>query len=89
MSVKDYIYGAIGVVEGIIFLLMGAGLLVFLWGLVRFIVRAGDAKGVEEGRNHIIWGLVALFVMTTVWGIIKLIGGELEIEPSGSVFPVR
>ena len=70
----------------------GLALLVFVWGLVKFIFRAGgDEKAVGDGKNLMKWGLIALFVMVSVWGIIRfmqnaLLPGGSTTPPSG--FPV-
>ncbi|MDO8590306.1 MAG: hypothetical protein Q7R69_03505 [bacterium] len=46
-------------------------LLVFLWGLVKFIFRVGgDEKAVEEGKNLMKWGLIALFVLSSLMAIL-------------------
>ena len=61
-------------------ILVAIALLVFFWGLVKFISRVGgDEKAVEEGRNTMIWGIIALFVMISVWGIIYFVKRELYI----------
>ena len=52
-------------------------LLVFFWGLVKFIMKAGDEKAVAEGRRLMLWGIVALFVMVSVWGLVYFIGDEI------------
>lgn len=58
-------------------LVASLALLVFLWGLVKFIYRVGgDEKAVTEGKNLMIWGVIALFVMVSIWGIIRLLSGE-------------
>lgn len=64
-------------------IVIAIGLLVFLWGLVRFIFAGAEAK--EEGKTLMIWGIVALFVMVSVWGIVRWIGDALEIEQGGTV----
>jgi len=52
-------------------MMVAAALLIFLWGLMRFIFRVGgDEKAVTEGKNIMIWGVVSLFVMVSIWGII-------------------
>lgn len=51
-------------------------LLVFFWGLVRFIYTASE-EGKSEGKMFMIWGLIALFVMVSVWGIIYFISNEI------------
>jgi len=41
---------------------------VFFWGLVKFIWSPGEKN---QGKNIMIWGIVGLFVMFTIWGIIS------------------
>jgi len=52
----------------------GLALLVFVWGLAKFIFRVGgDEKAVAEGKKLMVWGLVALFVLVSVWGILRFV----------------
>lgn len=53
-------------------------LLFFFWGVARYILAVGS-DGKEEGRKIMIWGVVALFVMSSVWGLVYFIGGELGV----------
>ena len=57
----------------------GIALLVFLWGLAKFIFKANDPEANEEGKNIMRWGLIALFVMVSVWGIIGFLQRELGL----------
>lgn len=58
--------------------LIGLALLAFFWGLAKFIFRVGgDEKAVEEGKRVMKWGLVALFVTVSVWGIVEFIEQNL------------
>jgi succinate dehydrogenase/fumarate reductase cytochrome b subunit len=45
----------------------------FFYGIVRYIwgIRQGDEEKVRTGNTFIIWSLVALFVMTSSWGIVR------------------
>jgi hypothetical protein len=64
------------------------GLLAFFWGLAKFIINAGgDAKTHQEGRNLMVWGLVALFLMVSIWGIIRFLQGEFGFS-GGLVLPL-
>ena len=52
----------------------GLALLVFIWGLVKFIFRiGGDEKAVEEGKNLMKWGLIALFVLVSFMAILAFV----------------
>lgn len=41
--------------------------IIFLWGIVKFIWQ--DNK--EEGKSNIIWGLIGIFIMFSIWGIVS------------------
>ena len=61
------------IVNPIILLLMGAGLIVFLYGLVEMIQGADNEDARKKGQQHMIWGIVGLFIMVAVFGIINVI----------------
>lgn len=47
---------------------IGAAMLFFFWGLIQYIRNPGD----KNGRKTMIIGIVALFIMVSIWGIIRL-----------------
>ncbi|OGC85946.1 hypothetical protein A3D70_00735 [Candidatus Adlerbacteria bacterium RIFCSPHIGHO2_02_FULL_54_18] len=53
-------------------LLGGIALLIFFWGIIRYLWASGDSQSKASGREVIVWGLVALFVIFSVWGILSL-----------------
>jgi len=63
----DYVFNPI---IGVLFAL---ALVYFLIGVFKFVANSDSDDGREEGRNHIIWGLVGMFVMVSVFGIMNLI----------------
>ena len=40
-------------------------------------------KKAKEGKSIMIYGVIAIFVMSSIWGLVKFIGDELTI-PSTS-----
>ena len=52
----------------------GLGLLVFFWGLIQYILSAGDPIKAKAGKSIMIGGVIALFVMSSVWGLTQFIG---------------
>lgn len=52
------------------------GLVYFFWGVGQFILNdAGNDKSREEGKKKMVWGVVALFVMFSIMGILSTISG--------------
>ncbi len=75
-----------GLVEITIAVVAAIALLAFFWGLVKFVFRfKGDEKEVEEGKRIMKWGLIALFVMVSVWGIVRFM--QSALLPGGVFTP--
>jgi hypothetical protein len=72
------------IVNTLIPIVFAIALLVFFWGLVKFILAAGSEDAKETGRRLMIGGLIALFVMSAVWGIVKLIAQTFDVQTGGS-----
>jgi len=82
-SFADVIDLSIGVLSAI-------ALLVFIWGIVKYMTSAGSADKAKEGKSIMIYGVIALFVLFSVWGLVYFIQGELGIpggNPPGGVNP--
>lgn len=80
--------GAIArLVGALVPILITMALVAFFWGLVRYLFNSGK-DGHAEGKNLMIWGLVSLFVMVSVWGIVRLAQDALGVNPNaGAVAP--
>ncbi|MFA5651860.1 MAG: hypothetical protein WC933_00655 [Candidatus Paceibacterota bacterium] len=61
------------VVSPIIYLIAALAVVYFVWGVMKFIGNANDTTKRQEGYQHMIWGIVGLFIMVSVKGIIYLI----------------
>lgn len=70
---------AIYIVGLIIPLLVGLAVLVFMWGIVKFIAHAEDEKTHEEGKQLMMWGMVGLFVIVSLWGIVGFLHESLGL----------
>lgn len=78
-----FIDSLINIVAFIIPLLISFGILVFFWGIVKFIAHAEDEKAREGGKQVIIWGLVAIFVMVALWSIVGYVQSLLNLSFGG------
>jgi len=71
----------------LVILLSSVAFILFLFGLVRFIYDRsnGDDTRLQKDKEAMGWGLVALFVLVSIWGIIKMFQGFLGIQNSGDI----
>ena len=61
-------------------ILIAIALIVFFWGLVRYLWGSGGKANVGDAKKLMIWGLVTLFVMVSVWGIVRLAQDALGVD---------
>lgn len=68
-------------------LLMTAAFVLFFYGIVRFIYDRsnGDDARLQKDKEAMLWGLIALFVMVSTWGIIKLAQSYIGIENDNNI----
>ncbi len=85
MKITDLIDAAFGIVQDVLIpLAFALCLLYFFWGVAKYLKSEGEGKG--EGRKVMIWGVVALFIAVSIWGIIAFIQSELTIAPIEEVY---
>jgi phosphotransferase system glucose/maltose/N-acetylglucosamine-specific IIC component len=51
--------------------MFSVAILYFVYGVVKFISNAGDDKLREEGKQSIVWAIVGILIMISVYGIIR------------------
>ena len=59
---------------------LALAVLYFFWGLAQFVLNSANEEKKAEGRNIMIYGIIALFVMVSVWGLIKLLQQTFGVE---------
>ncbi|MEK7208690.1 MAG: pilin [Patescibacteria group bacterium] len=78
-SIADQVQDILNLIVPII---MTLALIYFFIGLGKYILSAGDEEKKGEGRNIMIYGVIALFVMAAVWGLVKVISDTFGIDPT-------
>lgn len=73
-GVKALIISAHNLINVLIGIVASCAFLFFVWGLAKFILHVnGDESAVEEGKAFMKWGIIALFVMLSIWGIVNFL----------------
>ncbi|KKS33385.1 MAG: hypothetical protein UU96_C0026G0012 [Parcubacteria group bacterium GW2011_GWC2_42_13] len=61
------------IINPVIVILVTLALVVFIWGIVQMIYSANNEEKRTQGKKHLLWGLVGLFIMLTVRGLLAII----------------
>ena len=75
------------ILNPIILLLFGLATVYFLYSVVKYVsLDPSDAAGRKETQNAIIWGLVGMLIMFSVYGLIGFVLNTFGIQPSEVMF---
>ena len=68
-NIKAYI------LNPIIGFMFAVAVVMFIYGIVEWIWDGDNEEKVEVGKKHMIWGIVGIFVMLGVYGILNILSG--------------
>jgi hypothetical protein len=54
-------------------IIFALALLAFFWGLALLILYADDVTKRTQGKHIIVWGIIVLFLMVSIWGILTVL----------------
>ena len=72
--------------NGVIGLFITLAIVVFFWGLIKYLFHQ-DNENAQEGIKIMFWGVVAIFVMVSIWGIIGLVQRSLRVQSTEPIIP--
>ena len=65
------------IVNPLILLMVGVAIIFFLWGVFDFIRNADSSEERKKGGEHMLYGALGLFIMSTAYGVLNLILGTI------------
>jgi len=69
------------VINPLIAFLFSAGLILFFYGIVMFLRnREANPEKSNEGRRHMVWGIIGMFIMASVFGILNTIVKTFQFD---------
>src|SRR3989338_5226906 len=67
-------------------LLFALAFVVFIWGVMQFIMNSADETKRTQGKQFMIWGLIGLVVMFSVWGLVLILRRTIVPNSSNTLF---
>jgi hypothetical protein len=70
------------IINPLILLIFSAGLVLFLWGLFKYMQGLEDSSARTTGRRHMLWGIIGMLIMISVKAILVLSLDAFGITPN-------
>ncbi len=62
-------------------IIIALGVVYFIWGVVEYVV-GGDEEAKKKGREKIIYGLIGLVVIVSIWGLVSILKNTFNLSSS-------
>ena len=72
-SLEDVALVLLNIFDVLVGLVITAALIFFLYGAGKFIMSYDNEEERSEGKKFMMWGIIALFVMISVWALVSLV----------------
>ncbi|TAK57242.1 hypothetical protein EPO17_02545 [Patescibacteria group bacterium] len=59
-------------------LIFAIALVAFLWGIFQYFFSGAEKK--EEAKDFLLYGIIGLFIMVSVWGLVRILTGTFLLE---------
>lgn len=78
------------IVNSIVPLLFVLAIAGFVFGVIKFFLNPDNEEQKKNGKNFMMWGLIALFVIVSIWGIVGILsttffGSDAKVIPNLNV----
>jgi len=61
--------------DAVVPILIVLALIYFIYGVAKYIMSSGDEEGQKGARNVMIYGIIALFAIVSVWALVGILQG--------------
>ncbi|MBI2409491.1 hypothetical protein HYV30_00400 [Candidatus Kaiserbacteria bacterium] len=81
MTFAQFIYGIVGVINTVVIpIIFALTFLVFVWGIFRYyFLKSADEKERTNARAFVLWGLVGMILILSIWGLVNVALSTLGI----------
>lgn len=76
------------VVNYIVPFLVGLAVLVVIYGVFSFISNAADEEARASAKQFIIWGVIGIFIMLSVWGLVSILENTFTFQKDSAAITV-
>lgn len=73
MDFSSFVDVLINILNSVGYLIIGLATVVFMYGLVTYIYYSDNESKRKESTQYITYGIIGLFVMVSVWGLVYII----------------
>lgn len=77
----------LGIGNTLTYLLVALAVIFIVWNIVFYVIKSGSPE--ERGKHgmNIVWGIVGLFVIVSIWGLVNILTNTFKTTPTNQPIP--
>lgn len=72
------------VIDGLVPIIIGLAILFFIWGIFKYVF-TGEKVEKEKAREVMVWGLISLVIIFSVWALVRMIASVFGFQLGGTI----
>lgn len=68
-------------------LILAAAVVYFLWNVFGYVMSAGDPDARKEKQNGVIYGVIGIAVMVSIWGLVNFLTSSAKLDTTTRTAP--
>ncbi|MDE2031288.1 MAG: hypothetical protein KGI58_03475 [Patescibacteria group bacterium] len=68
------------IIKSVVPLLFTLATAAFIWGITQYLLNADNEEKRKKGKSYMIWGIIALFVMISMWGLVGILTKTFGVQ---------
>ncbi len=76
----------LGIGSTFTYVLVSLGVIYIVWNVVQYFIKPSSDDRKEAGKN-ILWGIVGLFIIVSIWGLVNILTNTFKTTPANQPIP--
>ena len=79
-----FVFCKIGsLLNAVVPVLIALGVVYFIWGVVSYVI-GSDEEAKKKGRDKMIYGLIGIVVIVSIWGLVSILKNTFNLSTSST-----
>jgi UDP-N-acetylmuramyl pentapeptide phosphotransferase/UDP-N-acetylglucosamine-1-phosphate transferase len=77
-SLDDIFTYAKSILNTVLPIIIALAVVYFVWGMFQ-VITASDEEKKDKAKSTVIYGIISIFVMVSIWGLVNILSGTLGL----------
>ena len=79
-TIQDLLRTIRDILNSAIPFIVGLAIFVIIWGIFNYIAHGAEEEKRAEGKKFILFGIIGVFIMLSVWGLVNILLSTFTLE---------